>query len=81
MVICAYGFMGSTSKRGSIVDGVEWTGYPLDCLTTRALAGIKNRIFTLANNQLSGMVTTELVFVGLSIFHQEHKPFAPGILN
>ena len=65
MVIRVYGFMGSTAKRGIIVDGVEWTGYPLDCLTTRALAGIKNRIFTLANNQLCGMVTTGWVWCGI----------------
>ena len=43
------------------MDGVEWTGYPLDSLTTRALAGIKSRICTLANNQLCGMVTTKWV--------------------
>ena len=47
------------------MDGEEWTGYPLDCLTTRALAGIKIRICTLANNQLCGMVTTKWVWCGI----------------
>ena len=41
------------------------SGYPLDCLTTRAPAGITSRICTLANNQLSGMVTIEWVWCGI----------------
>ena len=57
---------GLHSKKGEYSGrcGMDWLSL-LDYLTTRALAGIKSRICTLANNQLCGMVTTKWVWCGI----------------